>query len=795
MPTPDKEYKESKQEEDGNREEVGTLKKENKKRGEEQRHKEEEYNKIAEPAYEKLQSEVKKYDDGMVAGWKEDIDTLLVFAGLFSAVVTAFLIESYQWLQEDPEDTTVIILMQIFHQLNASSIPEPESFIPEASSIRINCFWFLSLIFSLTSALFGLLCKQWLREHQRDVPTRTPGEDLALRQLRRDSFEKWGVASFLSALPILLEIALMFFFVGVLDLLWTLHPILFGICFTAILLSVGLYFLTTVLPTITIPRDQKFIQTWLDRELRRPYHDVGRLAHQFICPYKSPQAWAVYKFFTLLPKPLLKIPFLNKFTKTHLRPLWDHMQAQTSSWSALDLRVVRQFDREIPITIFDTFRLQIYELRALQWAVTVFRDTPSMIPHLENVLETLPRSVAISAVLDRWDIAMWEVKERDIGTYLRHPNDFPPMPNAITSDLPLHSWEGIELLFRHRLWDVHVQALQPPGHRFIPDRRLNQLEQEISAGIPALSKTLRFCIPLPLVTALWSHNHSWVRQWSLRLLRHFEEAWKPFPGYDETRHDAERVAFANAVATHICGSGPPSVLLTSKRGQEFMRSIHNEIIIRRLCYQSGFNDWYWKGAIKKVREVGELPDDYFTPLPYWNNFPPPSSQLPQLDPIQYSIGPTHSQLDNPQNEVEERPPSPMGNDTEITERIDIEVLGSLGNITSEIANLADDTLIPNSASQGGSSLRAINESDALPADNEELAASRRTVAGDVNLDQPEEIQVQIVENDAEGLLVPLSAGEDEPAVSTEVIPPDTDPDRPKPLIVDVAQDIPLPSEG
>ena len=34
---------------------------------------------VVEPAYEKLQAEVKKYDDGMVLGWKEDIDTLLVF--------------------------------------------------------------------------------------------------------------------------------------------------------------------------------------------------------------------------------------------------------------------------------------------------------------------------------------------------------------------------------------------------------------------------------------------------------------------------------------------------------------------------------------------------------------------------------------------------------------------------------------------------------------------------------------------------------------------------------------------
>ncbi|KAF9257480.1 hypothetical protein L218DRAFT_879369, partial [Marasmius fiardii PR-910] len=43
-------------------------------------------------------------------GYKEDIVTLLVFGGLFSAVVTPFTIESYQWLQEDPADTSAALL-------------------------------------------------------------------------------------------------------------------------------------------------------------------------------------------------------------------------------------------------------------------------------------------------------------------------------------------------------------------------------------------------------------------------------------------------------------------------------------------------------------------------------------------------------------------------------------------------------------------------------------------------------------------------------------------------------------
>uniref|UniRef100_A0A0W0FID5 DUF6535 domain-containing protein n=1 Tax=Moniliophthora roreri TaxID=221103 RepID=A0A0W0FID5_MONRR len=90
--------------------------------------------------------QVVEYDVEM----EKDIDTLLVFAGSFSAVVTALVIESRA---THPN----------FHATRrlADTLSECLQSEPEASSIRINCFWFLSLIFSLTSALCGLL--RWLR--------------------------------------------------------------------------------------------------------------------------------------------------------------------------------------------------------------------------------------------------------------------------------------------------------------------------------------------------------------------------------------------------------------------------------------------------------------------------------------------------------------------------------------------------------------------------------------------------------------------------------------------------------
>ncbi|KZP05746.1 hypothetical protein FIBSPDRAFT_765476, partial [Athelia psychrophila] len=47
-----------------------------------------------------------KVDKERMESWKGDMDGILIFAGLFSAVVTAFIIESYQNLQQDSGDVT-----------------------------------------------------------------------------------------------------------------------------------------------------------------------------------------------------------------------------------------------------------------------------------------------------------------------------------------------------------------------------------------------------------------------------------------------------------------------------------------------------------------------------------------------------------------------------------------------------------------------------------------------------------------------------------------------------------------
>ncbi|KAF9256053.1 hypothetical protein L218DRAFT_911699, partial [Marasmius fiardii PR-910] len=248
-------------------------------------------------SWDAIMKTVDALDEDQLRGYKEDIDTLLVFAGLFSAVVTAFTIESYQWLREDPQDTTVALLRQISNwQINNEPLPPDPPFSPSASDVRINVYWFLSLILALIDALFGLLCKQWLREHQRQTNTRSPRQALALRWLRFHSLERWHVPSIMASLPILLELALFLFFVGLLELLWSRRQVaLFGISLTVVGAAILFYVVTTILPAAnTILQvfciDPNFA---LGKSLP-PFEagDIFRLPQiSFICPYKSPQSW------------------------------------------------------------------------------------------------------------------------------------------------------------------------------------------------------------------------------------------------------------------------------------------------------------------------------------------------------------------------------------------------------------------------------------------------------------------------------------------------------------------------
>ena len=99
----------------------------------------------------------------------------------------------------------------------------------------MNSLWFLSLILSLASALFGILGKQWCREYMKwySVLSR-PQENIILRQVRYEAWEEWRVVSLIAAIPALLESALVLFFIGLVVYSWTLEVTVFAFVAAAV---------------------------------------------------------------------------------------------------------------------------------------------------------------------------------------------------------------------------------------------------------------------------------------------------------------------------------------------------------------------------------------------------------------------------------------------------------------------------------------------------------------------------------------------------------------------------------
>ncbi|KAI8989805.1 hypothetical protein BD414DRAFT_317958 [Trametes punicea] len=239
---------------------------------------------------------VNTYSDDMIARWNAEIDTYLVFAGLFSAILTAFNVQSYQTLQPATPDPTTAILQRISLQLGSlSNSSQPASSPSDVdlaatpapvarSAIWLNVFWFASLIFSISSAFLGILVKQWLNEYKSEL--RGSSREVArLRQYRLNNLIKWRVDLFVTAIPLLLQIALALFLVGLLVLLWSLHH---GVA-AVVSVLIGLFTLfvttTTVLPLVNTGCAYSSPQTlMLDVALRRSSRVLNYLQRTLIRP-------------------------------------------------------------------------------------------------------------------------------------------------------------------------------------------------------------------------------------------------------------------------------------------------------------------------------------------------------------------------------------------------------------------------------------------------------------------------------------------------------------------------------
>ncbi|EUC61825.1 hypothetical protein RSOL_408140, partial [Rhizoctonia solani AG-3 Rhs1AP] len=163
--------------------------------------------------------ETDRADTELVEGWNKSLDVILVFAALFSAVSTAFLIESSQKLQEDPADVTAQTLLAISQALSVlTNATQPTAmqpsdsandglFSPSRITVTVNTLWYLSLSLSVATSLLAMLAKDWCHSFLAGR-TGHPYTQTIRRQQKWMMIEKWKMQELIMVLPSLIHLSL-----------------------------------------------------------------------------------------------------------------------------------------------------------------------------------------------------------------------------------------------------------------------------------------------------------------------------------------------------------------------------------------------------------------------------------------------------------------------------------------------------------------------------------------------------------------------------------------------------------
>ncbi|CAE6423900.1 unnamed protein product, partial [Rhizoctonia solani] len=180
--------------------------------------------------WKKYVEETDRSDRELVEGWNNSLDMLLIFAALFSAVSTAFVIESTQDLKPDYSQnsaetlTAILLILSSVSPTNSSTmaINEPPNFTPSRIAVLVNALWFMSLSLSVAVALIAIVAKDWCYQF---MSGRT-GQMLLQgrrRQLRWEGIEKWKMQEILNVLPLMMHAALLLFAIGLSLYLWDIN--------------------------------------------------------------------------------------------------------------------------------------------------------------------------------------------------------------------------------------------------------------------------------------------------------------------------------------------------------------------------------------------------------------------------------------------------------------------------------------------------------------------------------------------------------------------------------------------
>ena len=240
-------------------------------------------------------------------------------AGLFSAVSSAFVIDTHTKLETDPNEQSAALLRAILIILNQSAIPNESPAVPPIQEdppseiVTATGLMYASLLISLLAAFVAMLGKQWLNRYLRHAGG-SMIERCGDRQRKCDGLQKWPFHLFIESLPVMLQMALLLLACGLCRHMWSINS---SVAYILIVLTaLGLLFYTIIVIVGTSSYKCPF-QTPASGTLRSLWEGIG---HQVISAPRSTSVTSLHLFQVFLSAALpLWMVVKNSATYTILR--------------------------------------------------------------------------------------------------------------------------------------------------------------------------------------------------------------------------------------------------------------------------------------------------------------------------------------------------------------------------------------------------------------------------------------------------------------------------------------------
>ncbi|KAG9043498.1 hypothetical protein FS837_009477 [Tulasnella sp. UAMH 9824] len=158
------------------------------------------------------------HDKTLTSNLNGNLDVLLIFAALFSAIDTAFISITMPGLSPSPSDETNTLLRLLVMRADNNTLTSADlspPFSPNSTSIIVNCLLYASLSCSLLAAVGAMMAKEWLQSFNRSGQTGPLEDQGKLRQRKFNGVEQWHLETVIKFLPNLLLLSVILFFAGI----------------------------------------------------------------------------------------------------------------------------------------------------------------------------------------------------------------------------------------------------------------------------------------------------------------------------------------------------------------------------------------------------------------------------------------------------------------------------------------------------------------------------------------------------------------------------------------------------